>query len=766
MNPPKALIPLRFFLQFMSPDNNTAEHNPIAGEPAQDQIAKDVPQISGVNHSTEGQNTNRQRVIENGRYQGVLSRNRQSKKSKVLTVIQVLSIIIALILSSYALILLNDLQLAEGKDGQDAVETLVRSEGREADMICTEGGSDIFIGTDFNQNGILEDIEISSTTKICHGKEGLSGPQGSNGISGEIGDNGSSSLVRMVTIYVGNATCPEGGLAIYSGIDLNENDYLDDEEFATVNELCDGRIGADGDGGGNGAPALVSKEIPPSNVCPVGFILRFGIDDGTGESTAFDGILSDDEVDEELKVCSTPLTAERISNAALNVNDGITANCDAMSWNEHVSKTLFAAYSPLNGCELWVTEGIMETTTMLVDINSVGDSLPGNALGFTNVISDQGEFIFFDADDGINGRELWVSDGTTVGTHIVQDIFTQNSIDANSKLVPFAQGVVFTTTSNTIHWANSTDIVELSQIPAFDNSAQQILNSSLSMLSANAFSILNSDASNLWFVAKDSNGDVEPYQLSLSGQLTAYDVNPNGNSLADSSVIIEQGLVVVATANSGRQLALLSSGNITWLTSLMDTTTGNWPTNVGTGLGLHSLSNKIIFDAQTTGVNPTLWSYDFNNGMTTSLSTDIVIPGERTDAVVNGGKIFFDCVTATFGSELCSSDGTIDGTVVATDLSSGVVDSDVRHISVIGNDIVFIASGDDSGFALWSLDSSGEIQLQYDPYQGLGNNSDSGQYGHMIVSDTQVIFVAQDGINGNELFAWTHLQLTDDWLIW
>ncbi|RZD43602.1 MAG: hypothetical protein CXT70_01245, partial [Methanobacteriota archaeon] len=110
------------------------------------------------------------------------------------------------------------------------------------------------------------------------------------------------------------------------------------------------------------------------------------------------------------------------------------------------------------------------------------------------------------------------------------------------------------------------------------------------MLSANAFSILNSDADNLWFIAKDSNGDVEPYQLSLSGQLTAYDVNPNGNSLAGSSEIIEQGLVVVATANSGRQLALLSSGNITWLTSLMDTTTGNWPTNVGTGLGLHSLS--------------------------------------------------------------------------------------------------------------------------------------------------------------------------------
>ena len=750
----------------MSPNSNTVEHAPIAGEPAHDQIAKDVPQISDGNRSTEAQSRNRQSVVENGRYQGVVARNRPSKKSKVLIVIQVLSIIVALILSSYALVLLNGLQLSQGKDGQDAIETLVLSEGREADSICTEGGSDIFIGTDTNQNGILDDVEISSTTKICHGKEGLSGPQGANGNSGELGNNGTSSLVRMITIYVGNTTCPEGGIAIYSGIDENQNDYLDDEEFATVSELCDGKIGGDGDNGGNGAPALVKKEIPPSNVCPVGFILRFGIDDGTGNSTAFDGNLSDDEVDEELKVCSTPLTAERISDFQSGSGNGVNSVCSNSGLLNSKQMIIQAAMHPLDGCELWTTEGIMDTTTMLLDINPLGDSLPGNALGFTSVVGEQGEFIFFDADDGTHGRELWVTDGTTIGTHLVQDIFVQNSIDANSVLVPFMQGVVFTTSSNTIHWANSSDIVELSQIPTFDNATQSILSSSLSALSADAFSILDSDADNLWFIAKDSNGDLEPYQLSTSGLLTAYDVNPNGNSLAQFSVSTEQGLVVVATANSGRQLALLSSGNITWLTSLMDTTTGNWPTDVGTGLGLHLLSSKIIFDAKTTGVNPTLWSYDFNNGMTTSLSTEIVIPGERTEAVINGGKIFFDCVTAAFGSELCSSDGTIYGTVVVTDLSGGVVDSDVRHISIIGDDIVFIASADDIGFALWSLDSSGTIQLQYDPYQGSGNNSDSGQYGNMIVTDTQVIFVALDGQNGNELYAWTHLQLTDEWLIW
>ena len=209
----------------MSPNSSTVEHAPIAGEPAHDQTSPSVPPFSEQNRSTEIQSGTRQSVVENGRYQGVLARNRPSRKSKILIAIQVLSIVVALILSSYALVVLNGLQLSQGKDGQDGIETLVISEGREADMICTEGGSDIFIGTDNNQNGILDEIEISSTTKICHGKEGLSGPQGANGDSGGLGDNGTSSLVRIITIYVGNATCPEGGIAIYSGIDVNQVNF-------------------------------------------------------------------------------------------------------------------------------------------------------------------------------------------------------------------------------------------------------------------------------------------------------------------------------------------------------------------------------------------------------------------------------------------------------------------------------------------------------------------------------------------------------------
>lgn len=53
---------------------------------------------------------------------------------------------------------------------------------------------------------------------------------------------------------------------------------------------------------------------------------------------------------------------------------------------------------------------------MLVqDINNTGDSSPN---GFTEL---QGAY-YFSADDGVNGSELWKTDGTAAGTSLVKDI--------------------------------------------------------------------------------------------------------------------------------------------------------------------------------------------------------------------------------------------------------------------------------------------------------------------------------------------------------
>ena len=77
----------------------------------------------------------------------------------------------------------------------------------------------------------------------------------------------------------------------------------------------------------------------------------------------------------------------------------------------------FAADNGINGLELWKSDGTDVGTVMVKDINSEGtyDSYP---YGLTAV----GNTLYFRADDGTNGSELWKSDGSSVGTLIVKDI--------------------------------------------------------------------------------------------------------------------------------------------------------------------------------------------------------------------------------------------------------------------------------------------------------------------------------------------------------
>ncbi len=87
---------------------------------------------------------------------------------------------------------------------------------------------------------------------------------------------------------------------------------------------------------------------------------------------------------------------------------------------EFNGKLYFSADDGKNGNELWVSDGTSEGTQLVEDIN------PGsNNFGFGSNPSDLTEFndkLYFSARDNENGSELWVSDGTSEGTQLVEDI--------------------------------------------------------------------------------------------------------------------------------------------------------------------------------------------------------------------------------------------------------------------------------------------------------------------------------------------------------
>jgi len=746
---------------FMSNPNIQDSQAPIAGEPAGGNIYKNIPSISN-------KNSNRGTISE------TLNQNSDKKtksKSKVFVFLQVMSLILALGLSTYSILLSESLELKSGQSGDNAVEVLIRTEGRNADQVCTEGGADIFIGNDANTNGILDESEVTSTTRICHGKEGLSGPQGATGPNGLIGD---STIIDTKEIAFGNSTCNYGGLLIKSGLDNNSNEILDNDEIITEQFLCDGQIGINGNNGTQGAPALVEKKDTPNHICSQGFILEFGIDDGYLGGTAFDNILQDSEVRETLKVCSQPLNNGPITDFAVGITNGISTACNSMTWIESKEVLLSAGSNGANGCELWSSKATLDTTTLVSDINPTGDSIPGLWLGMKVLDSNQQGIVFFDADDGNNGRELWISDATISGTQRITSVNgAGDGLSSHSEMVIWKDGIVFTDVQNRFMWSNGSTTTELFDAPFISSSMQTILDNTASDISAHSLTNLWPSNTGLYFSAGTPSEDFEMHHLSNVGILTSWNLNLLEGSMPDA-LLSESGhnIVIADDGNNGRQLARLNlDGTHTWLTALTLQSNGAAAMNVGEKMGLSKLGDLIVFDAQTSGVDTTLWSYNLSSGLTQELSSIILAPGEQSGVVISEGKVWFDCVTPTTANELCFSDGTIAGSKLAYEFQPGISSSDIRHIKLQNQHLLVIAdgeyNGEDIGHCLWSIDlNSLHATPVYDPWSGIGNNSQSGTYGQLINNDDIVFFIANNGNTGHEIHTWSPQSIGDEWLIW
>jgi hypothetical protein len=90
------------------------------------------------------------------------------------------------------------------------------------DENCPDGGLAFSTGLDDDGNGTLEDSEILSTHRLC--------TQTSPGTPGLV--------ARVLTLAVGNSSCPAGGSQIDTGLDLNTNGTLEDAEVQNSNAIC------------------------------------------------------------------------------------------------------------------------------------------------------------------------------------------------------------------------------------------------------------------------------------------------------------------------------------------------------------------------------------------------------------------------------------------------------------------------------------------------------------------------------------------------
>ena len=91
--------------------------------------------------------------------------------------------------------------------------------------------------------------------------------------------------------------------------------------------------------------------------------------------------------------------------------------------------------------ELWKSDGTLTGTVMVTDINpGAAGSRPWVGLSLAPV----NNTLFFNANDGTNGHELWKTDGTPAGTAMVKDIISGSGSSAPLKMKGIGNRLFFT----------------------------------------------------------------------------------------------------------------------------------------------------------------------------------------------------------------------------------------------------------------------------------------------------------------------------------
>jgi ELWxxDGT repeat protein len=260
-------------------------------------------------------------------------------------------------------------------------------------------------------------------------------------------DGSSGGTVMVKDIFPGSAGSTFTGT--YSLADINGIAYFNAENGANGFELWKS------DGTDTGT-VLVKDIYPgsngssPNNITNINGIAYFIVNDGAHGEELWKSDGSD---------MGTVMVKDIYPGSFGSFNDPVA---DLTSVN---GTLYFSATDGINGSELWKSDGTDPGTVMVKDINPGSNSaMSGLFPYYTNI----GGTIYFNA-FGSAGNELWKSDGTIGGTVMLNDINSGNNSSYPSYLANVA-GTLFFSADDGVHgielWKYDTAAVNVNELAA------------------------------------------------------------------------------------------------------------------------------------------------------------------------------------------------------------------------------------------------------------------------------------------------------------
>jgi ELWxxDGT repeat protein len=348
----------------------------------------------------------------------------------------------------------------------------------------------------------------------------------------------------------------------------------------------------------------------------------------------------------------------------------------------NTGRYLFSAETEANGRELWVTDGTTAGTSLVKDIQAgpLG-SQPTELVpvGTTGLV-------LFAADDGSeSGRELWVSDGTDAGTRLLKDIRLGNAGGS-----PDSEPIEFFPLGNKVIFS-ADDGIEIPASGALPGNGQFDREPWISDGTEAGTTLLK---------------NINPERIGFSNPNTFFPLGNTGKALF---------LAQASSGNTGEEL---------WIT---DGTEGgtNLVKDIRPGGGLFGSSdifgftalgntNRVVFAAVGLSGNRGLWVTDGTEAGT-NLVKQIGTGGPTSleelffssASLGNTGKAVFRADDGVNGPAVWVTDGTEAGTMLAESIPPGGRSSAPTDLASLGNTGKVLFSGIPEG----SADSRGELWI-------------------------------------------------------
>jgi ELWxxDGT repeat protein len=412
-----------------------------------------------------------------------------------------------------------------------------------------------------------------------------------------------------------------------------------------------------------------------------------------------------------------------------------------------VNGTLFfTASDGMNGTELWKSDGTDVGTVLVQDVNPGASSSTPN--GLTNVNGT----LFFSANTAANGFELWKSNGTTAGTVLVKDI----NPGAGSG---FPRSL--TNVSGTLFFSAATSAAGTELWKSDGTAAGTVMVKDINPGAASAFNFpftpfvtVNGTA---FFAASTSTGtELWKSDGTAAGTVIVKDIAPGAGSSSPSNLIGINGTLFFTAFSTGFGTELWKSdGTDAGTVMVKDIYTGPFysaPAN------LTNVSGTLFFTASSP-VGVELWKSD-GTAAGTVLVADL-FPGNVSSTPMSltafNGRLLFNGFNGINGNELWTSDGTAAGTVLVKDIYRGLFGSiypgnaQLSQVMIaLSHSAALAASDGFTGLELWKTNGVGVgTMLVQDIFAGPASSTPQ----LFMQAANQVFFVASDLTHGAELWA-------------